>query len=160
MRPTFAVSFESRLQRDKMAFLLKLELLVISAAALFALFLTNQSPWLRLLFTVLTCVALIVVLRDRLERAGRRLRRAVVRSVKSRGGEWFFFLPMSTPFSFNAEGYEVVAISEDLRVVRFIDWKPWKIGQQILILSDVKGRVLAVRDIRKPVRLELVKRLA
>lgn len=160
MAPAFAVSFENRARRDKLAFIIKLEFLVIFVSVLAVLFLVNQNPLLKIVFSLLASVSLLLVLKDRLQRAGRRLKRAVVRSVKCRGAEGLFFLPMGHPFTLTGMGYEIEAVSEDLRLVRFLDWRPWKVGQQLLVLLDIKGRILAVRDIRNPLRLELLKQLA
>jgi len=154
-----AMSFELRLRRDRSAFLLKLELFLVFAGGLAAVVLLEQSVWVRLVFTFLACLGVCLVLFDRLGRAGRRLRRAVVRSVKHRGGELFFFLPMVPSFSFNLSGFVVEAVTEDMKLVRFFDWRPWKIGQKLLVLHDIKGRVLAVRDIQRPVSLEVLRKL-
>lgn len=160
MAVPFAVSFETRIRRDRLSFIIKLEFLIIIMSVLVFLFITNQHLLLKAAFSLLASVSLLIVLKDRLEKAGRRLKRAVVLAVRSRGPEWFFMFPTSHPFSFNAVGYVVEAISEDMHLIRFADWKPWKVGQKLLVLSDMSGKVLAIRDIRHPVRLELLKRLA
>ncbi|MEM4410714.1 MAG: hypothetical protein QXT61_03315, partial [Candidatus Caldarchaeum sp.] len=101
----------------------------------------------------------LLVVKDRLEKTGRRLKRAVVRSVKHRCNDWFFFLPMTPSFSFTANGFEVEAVSEDMTLVKFFDYRPWKVGQKLLVLSDIRGKVLAVRDMKLPVRIDVLKKL-
>ncbi|MCS6783606.1 MAG: hypothetical protein N3H84_00345 [Candidatus Caldarchaeum sp.] len=160
MATSFAVSFENRIRRDRTIFILKLEFLIIFTSAFVVLSITNQHILLKTVFAGLASATFFILLKDRLQRAGRRLRRAVVRSVRYAGPDWFFFLPVNQPFSLNPAGYEIEAVSEDFRLIRFLDWKPWKIGQQLLVLSDVSGKVLAVRDIRQPLKLELLKNLA
>jgi len=155
----YATSFELRLRRDRSTFLLKLELLTIFTGGLVIVFLSEQGILVRMAFTFLACLGLCLVLLDRLGRAGRRLRRAVVRSVKHKGGELFFFLPMVPSFSFNISGFIVEAVTEDMRLVKFFDWRPWKIGQKLLVLHDIRGRVLAVRDLQRPVSLEVLRKL-
>ncbi|MEM4281450.1 MAG: hypothetical protein QW470_03925 [Candidatus Caldarchaeum sp.] len=155
----FAVSFEGRLQRDRMAFILKLEVLTIFSAALAVVFLTGQDSLLKLFFTIPTSLSVLLVVKDRLEKTGRRLKRAVVRSVKHRCNDWFFFLPMTPSFSFTANGFEVEAVSEDMTLVKFFDYRPWKVGQKLLVLSDIRGKVLAVRDMKLPVRIDVLKKL-
>ncbi len=154
-----AVSFEDRLVRDRMVFMLKLEILLIFFTALIIVSVTGQNIYLKMFFATLTGFSFALVIKDRLEKAGRKLRRAVVKSVKHRGNDLFFPLPMTPFFSFTANGFEVEAVSEDMVLVRFFDWKPWKIGQKLLILYDVRGKVLAVRDLRLPVKLEVLKKL-
>lgn len=66
---------------------------------------------------------------------------------------------MTPSFAFTVSGYEVEAVSEDFTVVRFFDWRPWKTGQRLLVLSDIRGKVLAVRDFASPVGLDVVRRL-
>ncbi|MEM2095284.1 MAG: hypothetical protein QXX19_03295 [Candidatus Caldarchaeum sp.] len=154
-----ALSFEGRLRRDRMVFILKLEILVIFSTALAFLYLAAYDFPVMMFFTGLTAFAVFLVVKDRVEKAGRRLRRAVVRSVKHSGNDWFFFLPMTPSFTFTVSGYEVEAVSEDFTVVRFFDWRPWKTGQRLLVLSDIKGKVLAVRDFASPVRIDVVRRL-
>lgn len=160
MAVTFAVSFENLIRRDRLIFIIKLEFLVILCAVSVVLFATGQNFLLKAVFSLLTFVALLTVLRDRLRKAGRRLRRAVIRAVRVKGRETFPFIPAGHPFNLAAAGYEIEAVSEDFRLVKFLDWKPWKIGQQILVLFDVKGKVLAVRDIKHPLKVELLKKLA
>ncbi|MCS7138102.1 MAG: hypothetical protein NZ941_07020 [Candidatus Caldarchaeum sp.] len=159
MGMSYAVSFEGRLRRDRMSLMLKLEILVIFSTALAVLYLTEQPQLAKLFFAALTAVSVFLVAKDRVEKAGRRLRRAVVRSVKQRGNDWFFFLPMTPSFAFTANGYEVEAVSEDMTVLRFFDWRPWRTGQKLLILSDIKGKVLAVRDFSSPVKMEVLRKL-
>lgn len=156
---SYAVSFEGRLRRDRMSLMLKLEILVIFSTALAVLYLTEQPQLAKLLFAALTTVSVFLVAKDRVEKAGRRLRRAVVRSVKQRGNDWFFFLPMTPSFAFTANGYEVEAVSEDMTVLRFFDWRPWRTGQKLLVLSDIRGKVLAVRDFSSPVKMEVLRKL-
>ncbi len=154
-----AVSFEGRLARDRMVFMLKLEILLVFSTALTIVFVTGQSIYVKLFFATLVGLSLALVMKDRLEKTGRKLRRDVVRSVTQRGNDWFFFLPMTPSFSFTANGFEVEAVSEDMVLVRFFDWKPWKIGQKLLVLYDMGGKVLAVRDLRLPIQLEVLKKL-
>lgn len=156
---SYAVSFEGRLRRDRMSLMLKLEILVIFSTALAVLYLTEQPQLAKLFFAALTAVSVFLVAKDRVEKAGRRLRRAVVRSVKQRGNDWFFFLPMTPSFAFTANGYEVEAVSEDMTVLRFFDWRPWRTGQKLLVLSDIRGKVLAVRDFSSPVKMEVLRKL-
>ncbi|MDW7978287.1 MAG: hypothetical protein RMH74_05740 [Candidatus Caldarchaeum sp.] len=159
MGMSYAVSFEGRLRRDRMSLMLKLEILVIFSTALAVLYLTEQPQLAKLFFAALTAVSVFLVAKDRVEKAGRRLRRAVVRSVKQRGNDWFFFLPMTPSFAFTANGYEVEAVSEDMTVLRFFDWRPWRTGQKLLVLSDIRGKVLAVRDFSSPVKMEVLRKL-
>ncbi|MCS6769846.1 MAG: hypothetical protein NZ570_05365 [Candidatus Caldarchaeum sp.] len=156
---SYAVSFEGRLRRDRMSLMLKLEILVIFSTALAVLYLTEQPQLAKLFFAALTAVSVFLVAKDRVEKAGRRLRRAVVRSVKQRGNDWFFFLPMTPSFAFTANGYEVEAVSEDMTVLKFFDWRPWRTGQKLLVLSDIRGKVLAVRDFSSPVKMEVLRKL-
>ncbi|MEM4343171.1 MAG: hypothetical protein QXT91_02430, partial [Candidatus Caldarchaeum sp.] len=95
-----ALSFEGRLRRDRMVFILKLEILVIFSTALAFLYLAAYDFPVMMFFTGLTAFAVFLVVKDRVEKAGRRLRRAVVRSVKHSGNDWFFFLPMTPSFTF------------------------------------------------------------
>ncbi|MEM1945691.1 MAG: hypothetical protein QXU87_09750 [Candidatus Caldarchaeum sp.] len=156
----FAVSFEGRLQRDRMALILKLEVLTIFSTALAVVFLTGQHFFVKLFFTIPTALSVFLVVKDRLEKTGRKLKRAVVKSVRHRGNDWFFFLPMTPSFSFTANGFEVEAVSEDMTLVKFLDCRPWKVGQKLLVLSDIKGKVLAVRDMKLPIRIDMLKKLA
>jgi len=159
LRVGFAVSFERRLLRDRLSFLLKLEVLTIFAGALILSILLNAHILLKAVFLGLASAMLMVVVWDRVEKAGRKLKRAVVRSVKRRGEDWFFFLPYTPSFAFTQTRFEIEAVSEDMTLVRFHDWRPWKVGEKILLLCDVRGKVLAVRDMRRPVRLEVLMKL-
>lgn len=159
MRIPPAMSFEVRLRRDRAAWFLKLEVLGVFAGALAVSMLVGLDAVLQMVFASLAGLGVYVALADRLGRAGRRLRRAMVRSVKHVGSDLFFFLPMTPSFSYTISGFEVEAVTEDMRLVRFFDWRPWKTGQKLLVLHDVRGRVLAVRDVRSPVPLEILRKL-
>ncbi|MEM1944392.1 MAG: hypothetical protein QW756_04025 [Nitrososphaerota archaeon] len=159
MARALVLSFEERARRDALQLVFLTEITVILAAAFLAAALFRQHMAITLFLGLASSTSLAYLLLHESRRETRRLALAEVRSLRQLGYNGVFFLPWSPMFSLAWSGYEVEVITSELGKAVFIDWRPRKVGERLLILLDRSGSVLAVTGLRQPVRLDTLRKL-
>ncbi|MEM4416579.1 MAG: hypothetical protein QXD32_00805 [Nitrososphaerota archaeon] len=153
-------SFEERVLRDHFSLVLLLEISTALAAAFVF------SAVLRITFIAVAVLgsaasALLVLTLIRMWQVkSRKLALAEVKALRQVGWGGGLFLPWAPMFSLGWRGYEVEVETRDMGRLRFLDWKPHRVGDKLLLLLDRAGNVLAVNGIRQPIRLELLRKLS
>ncbi len=156
---TPALSFEERIRRDTLSAILLVETSLILAASFLATVLLRQHQALIIALGVLASVSLIILLGREASRARRRLALAEVKSVKQLGFSDILFLPWAPQFRIGGSSYEVEIWAQTIGRAVFLDWRPYKVGEKILILLDRAGNLIAVNSLSRPVWVETLKKL-
>jgi hypothetical protein len=157
---TPALSFEERIRRDTLSTILVVETSIILAASFLAAALLRQHPALIITLGAAASASLIITLAREVARSGRRLALAEVKSIKQLGYNNTLFLPWSPMFTLAWSWYEVEVYANNAGKVFFIDWRPHRVGDRILVLVDRSGKVVAVNSLRQPVSVERLRKLA